>query len=509
MEVCKLTATREGRRIEFDVRPGQPVVLGRSRECAVVLKDPEVSRQHCRVAAANGRLLVTDLDSSHGIVYRGERVQMLEIELGDGFHVGHTFVRFDAILHDASQPEAPTPPTPVVPAAETMPLPSGPRPPVAATEPVAEPDPLAATSTDRGPTDLPAGTVVGGFVIDRAIGRSDRCTVYEASQPALQRHVALKVLQAADGMVGAEERATFLADLQANAAIRDGALVPVLAGGQDGPHCFAAMELVEGTTLSQTLVATQRMNWRELVPVLADVATALQRLHEQGHVHGAVKPSNVFTLLRGGGRLADLRAGTALRARETTAYASPELLRGQPLDVHSDLYSLGCVAYAAIVGKPPYWGSAKQILEEQRTRRPADLTALDPTLPRALDALVCGQLLALDPADRPASAAACRDVLLALTNAGTPTTPVAFQPPRPAPVAAPEYAPTPRAEADDPARAPMLRRQPSAAKSFGARLAADSIIFGMVAAVLFALLLLLKVANAFDLYAFFGVNGKN
>jgi serine/threonine-protein kinase len=329
-------------------------------------------------------------------------------------------------------------------------------------------------------------------------------------QTSLQRRVALKVLQVAHGLAGAEDRAAFFADVQATAAVRDGVLVPVLESGTAGDYCYAALELVEGPSLSTSLATGHRMPWRELLPVLADVAQALHRIHEQGQVHGAVKPSNVFALLRDGGRLADLRAGTDLRPRETTAYSAPELLRGQPLDAHSDLYSLGCVAYAALTGRPPYWGSAKQILEEQRARRPADLTAVDPTMPRGLDALVCGQLLALDPADRPVSAAACRDALLALIGGGPGGADAA-----PAVFASPQYvAPAPvqvsvqRVADRDAEPAQGMRRQPSAAKSFGAKLAAEAIIFGMVGGVLILMLLLLKVATEFDLYEMFGVTGR-
>ena len=509
MEMCKLTASREGRRIEFEVAPGQPVVLGRSRECEVMLSDPEVSRQHCRIAAANGRLLVTDLDSSHGIVYRGSRVQTIDIELGDGFHLGHTFVRFDAILHDHRQVDVPTPPAAVATAAPTLPVETIdlPQRPLAAAAPVPAPEAmLEATAVGQPITDLPPGTRLGGFVIDRPIGRSDRCTVYEATQASLQRRVALKVLQVLDGRVGEQERAAFLADAQAAAAVRDGVLVPVLETGQDGAHCYTALELVEGPPLSASLLAGQRMHWRELLPVLADVAQALHRLHEQGHVHGAVKPSNVFALLRGGGRLADLRSGTQLRPRETTAYSAPELLKGLPLDAPADMYALGCVAYAVLTGRPPYWGSPKQILDEQRTRRPADLSPLDSTMPRGLDALVCGQMLALDPADRPVSAAACRDALLAMSAPGggmaLPLAAVAA--PRPvAPVAV--QVQTPRDVYEDVDRGQPVRRQPSAAKSFGAKLAADTIIFGVVSVVLLALLFALKVATRFDIYELFGV----
>jgi pSer/pThr/pTyr-binding forkhead associated (FHA) protein len=96
MEFGKLTATTQGRTLRVDVRPGSPVTVGRSTQCTLCVPDPKVSREHCRVEFVAGKLRVTDLASSHGLTYRGIKCAEFEIDVGDGFHVGQTFMRFEA-----------------------------------------------------------------------------------------------------------------------------------------------------------------------------------------------------------------------------------------------------------------------------------------------------------------------------------------------------------------------------------------------------------------------------
>ena len=96
MEIGKLTATTLGQKLRFDVRPGSPVTVGRSNRCTLCVPDPKVSREHCRLEFVDGKVRVTDLASSHGLTYRGHRCAEFEIEVGDGFHIGQTFVRFEA-----------------------------------------------------------------------------------------------------------------------------------------------------------------------------------------------------------------------------------------------------------------------------------------------------------------------------------------------------------------------------------------------------------------------------
>lgn len=468
MEIGKLSATDRGRTTRFEVQSGQPATLGRSSRCTVRLADPKVSREHCRLLLEKGKLRVTDLDSSQGLRHRGQRLAEFEIEVGDGFHVGHTFVRFESCAIDA---------TPVVPVVPVAPAEVG--------EQVrVEGRPTGAQG------ELAIGAAFGGFVIEAVIGRSDRGTVYRATQVALRRQVALKVLHHQPLSPGAPDRAMFLTDMRTAASIADPRLVQVLDVGEIDGLCYASLELVKGQSLAVGLGDGRRMPWQELVAVLADALQALDVLHSQGLVHGGVKPTNVFALDNGSGMLADNRSSPQRRSLESPCFSAPEQLAGKPVDVRADLYDLGCVAYAALAGEAPFQGSANDIREAQRQYCPASLRIEVPGIPPGLDDFLCTRLLAFDPAGRPRTAAEARSELLAGKNLAPPK------------ANGPRSADAPGSRSLDAyAARPELRRRPvPQGKLLLARLVGQLIIFSIHVILVVIVLLALKYKGVFDLY---------
>ncbi|MFN9945773.1 MAG: FHA domain-containing protein [Planctomycetota bacterium] len=97
MELARMAATTRGNVADFLIRPDEAVTLGRSSACTVPLRDPKVSRRHCQLSFAQGRVIAVDLASSHGLLHRGARQPMVALAIGDGFHLGETFVRFVAV----------------------------------------------------------------------------------------------------------------------------------------------------------------------------------------------------------------------------------------------------------------------------------------------------------------------------------------------------------------------------------------------------------------------------
>ncbi|MBM3974793.1 MAG: FHA domain-containing protein [Planctomycetes bacterium] len=101
MQVAKLTATTRGEARAFAIRTDEAVTMGRSSGCDVPLRDGKVSRRHCQLSFAQGHVVVVDLGSSHGIQHRGMSKPLVALAVGDGFHLGDTFVRFaDAVDAD-------------------------------------------------------------------------------------------------------------------------------------------------------------------------------------------------------------------------------------------------------------------------------------------------------------------------------------------------------------------------------------------------------------------------
>jgi len=106
MQVARLRASTRGKASLFSVWAERPATVGRSTKNVVRIDDPKVSRSHCLLAFTDGKIVVTDLGSSHGLVYRGQTFQTFTLEIGDGFHVGDTFIRFDGIDLNAESPDA-------------------------------------------------------------------------------------------------------------------------------------------------------------------------------------------------------------------------------------------------------------------------------------------------------------------------------------------------------------------------------------------------------------------
>lgn len=98
MQVAKLTATTRGEPRAIALRPDEAVSLGRSSECDVPLRDAKVSRRHCQLSFAMGQVVAVDLGSSHGLQHRGGRKPLIALAVGDGFHLGDTFVRFVEVV---------------------------------------------------------------------------------------------------------------------------------------------------------------------------------------------------------------------------------------------------------------------------------------------------------------------------------------------------------------------------------------------------------------------------
>ncbi|MBK8097953.1 MAG: FHA domain-containing protein [Planctomycetes bacterium] len=472
MVIGQLTATLHGKTVRFEVNADVPVVLGRSSDCAVRLTDPKVSRQHCQIVVANGRLRVVDLGSSQGLVHRGERCAECEIELGDGFHVGQTFVRFESVQEDRAVATA------------------APGDAAASTE---------AGGADVGATEPEVGKAMAGYQLEDVLGRSDRCTVYRARPRDGFGSLALKVLRLSPQADRAtRERAAFEVDVRTAAAIVDPRLLRVLGFGRAEPWCFAALEMVPGKSLAAMLAGGQRLPASRLLPLLRDLLGALDVLHEQGLVHGGVHPGNVFVLDDGSGRLADARAHARLRAGEAPTFAAPEVLAGGPAGSRADLYALGCVAYAALTGAPPFVGTADEVRAAQGAQKPGPLSARDASIPAALDRLVRERLLAIAPTDRPQSAADAlvelEDVEDGVGNGSARVT---------APAASAASARRDAIEQVGEGR----RRQAGRATVVAATLSAQAVVFAIHLVAAAALLVLAKAIWGFDLYALFGVAG--
>ncbi len=256
--------------------------------------------------------------------------------------------------------------------------------------------------------------VVGSYRIVKEIGRGGMGTVYEAVHAVLPRRAALKVmhgeLRRQSGMsTRMLQEAAILED------VRHGGLVRVFeCNVLEDQRPWIAMELVEGETLANRLHFSPKMPAAEVAKLLSEVADVLAAVHVRGIVHRDLKPDNLLLTptdpcfpLRlidwGVARLGPLgRLTLDGLTPGTPIYMSPEQATGKNITAACDIYSLGVIAYEALVGHPPFDGrTLAEVVCMHLSSEPAPLKDLCDAPPE-LCALVL-RMLEKDPSFRPGS----------------------------------------------------------------------------------------------------------
>jgi serine/threonine protein kinase len=265
----------------------------------------------------------------------------------------------------------------------------------------------------------PGQRLADRFVIQRVLGTGGMGAVYLANDERLGESVALKIMH---GMALLDPAAGDRLRREASAArrISHPNVVKIHDVGEDAGHVFLSMEYVEGQSLKE-LISRQRMLPLERVrSYLAEICVGLAAAHGQGVIHRDLKPANVIVMPDqrvkiidfGLARVANLEGMTATgMLLGTPEYMAPEQIKGGHIDVRTDLYSLGALAYHAITGRPPFAGDNPiSISLAHTTEQPIPPSRLRPGLSPDWDAFV---LRALSKAkeDRFDSADAMREAL--------------------------------------------------------------------------------------------------
>ncbi len=272
-------------------------------------------------------------------------------------------------------------------------------------------------------SDNPAtlSMVAGRYQIDRQIDVGGMASVYLAQDTVLDRPVAVKVLHAHFAMDPAFV-ARFKWEAQAAARLTHPNVVAVYDWGPHDDSYYIAMEFVDGPTLAQEL-ETGPLGIAAAIDIAIDVARALAAAHGQGTVHRDIKPSNIILGRSGGAKVADFGIARAVQTLGdgdltdagsvigTAGYLSPEQANGTSAGPQSDLYSLGVVLFEMVAGRRPFVGSSSiAVLRQHIDVTPPSVRESRPSVPVELAALI-EELLAKNPADRPASAAVLTDRL--------------------------------------------------------------------------------------------------
>ncbi|MER7507700.1 protein kinase [Streptomyces lavendulae] len=263
--------------------------------------------------------------------------------------------------------------------------------------------------------------IEGRYRLEERLGEGGMGEVWSALDVRMMRPVAAKLVRTVPGMDPAEVERRFTHEVRSAANLPHRHTVTVhdcgetfLAGRR---LLYLVMERLDGSTLAQLFRDPRPVPWYDIANWAGQIAAALSAAHARGIVHRDVKPGNV--MLTGTGVIKVLDFGLAkilgetLRVSDLTvtgtamgtfAYMSPEQCRGDSaIDHRADLYSLGCLLYEGLAGRPPFTSAeAYALLYQQVNEQPRPLPA--GRAPAGLMDLVM-HLLAKDPAHRPPDAA--------------------------------------------------------------------------------------------------------
>ena len=225
--------------------------------------------------------------------------------------------------------------------------------------------------------------LAGRYRTLRLIGTGGMARVFLAEDQRLGRQVAVKRLHAHSPEDIARR---FQREARLGAALNHPNLVAVYDVETDGESVLIVMEHVDGTDLARELKAG-RLTPQRAVAVIADVAAALDAVHDKGIVHRDVKPANVLIRADGTAKLGDLGIATLAEGTSITAsgavlgtasYMAPEQVRGEPAGPAADIFALAAVAYEAFSGERAQTGDtpvqiAHSITDAARARRAREL----------------------------------------------------------------------------------------------------------------------------------------
>jgi DNA-binding beta-propeller fold protein YncE/predicted Ser/Thr protein kinase len=248
---------------------------------------------------------------------------------------------------------------------------------------------------NRHVADLAIGSSIAGYRIDSLIARGGMGVVYRATQLALERPVALKVI--AGELAGDEGfRRRFLSESRLAARLEHPAVVPVYDAREEGGELIVAMRLIEGGDLRKLIDREGPLEPARAIRLLRQIGEALDAAHAAGIVHRDVKPHNIlvegeraylsdFGLAKAH---AETGSGSGASVVGTIEYMAPEQWRGERVGPAADVYALGCVLYEALTGIAPFG------------RKEFDT---EPEVPRGIEAVI-ERAVSKDPSERYRSA---------------------------------------------------------------------------------------------------------
>lgn len=316
-------------------------VVGRLNTCNLVLTDYLISRQHFKIEKAGGLFTITDMESHNGTFVNGVKISTeTMLAFGDTIRAGESLFSFQS-------------------------------------------------DSDKSEGQL-AGQKLGGYHIQTRIGVGGMGEVYKATQMALGRTVALKILTP-DLTNDRSFVERFLSEARAAGRLNHPNVIGVHEVSQENGVYYLSMEYVGGGSVQDLISRGRKLDQLRATEIVLQAARALEYAEKVAIVHCDIKPDNLMLTDAGEVRLADLGIAKSLNEKGkadqsegvfgSPHYMAPEQARGLPLDHRADIYSLGVTYYRMLSGKVPFTGKdAKEIMEKQVFDDPEPLQRLEPRL---------------------------------------------------------------------------------------------------------------------------------
>jgi len=266
----------------------------------------------------------------------------------------------------------------------------------------------------------------GSYTIERELTGGGMALVFAGEDHDLGRKVVIKILPPELAATVSAER--FRREILTVARLQHPHIVPILKAGEVDGLPYFVMPYVDGESIDVKLRRTGAFGVRETLGIMKDAARALAFAHERGVVHRDIKPGNIL-LAAGSATVTDFGVAKALSSARrsgekgsgltntgmslgTILYMAPEQAAGDPdIDGRADIYSLGITAYEMLAGAAPFANlSPREMLTARLTLPPPPLSTVRKDVPIGLEKLIA-KCLAIDPADRPQSAASLVEAL--------------------------------------------------------------------------------------------------
>jgi serine/threonine protein kinase len=238
-------------------------------------------------------------------------------------------------------------------------------------------------------------TMLGQYELVDVLGQGGMSVVFKGRHKLTEQEVALKILPP-ELAAHSQVKSRFLDEAKALAALDHPNIVHLYNFGQENGYFVLAMQFVQGRTWERMILENKRLDWPSSLRICIDVLRALEYAHGRGIIHRDMKPSNVLVRSQDGSAtvmdfgIAKMTTSTRLTATGqtmgTVRYMSPEQVRGQDVDLRTDIYSLGATLYESLTGETPFDGNTHfEIMSKHLSEVPKRPSGRGIELPRAVE----------------------------------------------------------------------------------------------------------------------------